>query len=389
MPIKAFARPSAYPRIGILRKGAPRPERGIGKDLEYFRFTADDPALVAEFTAIYGATPTEINIRFPYDRVDDVWSWWREEWKAGGLIHRCDGETMTLSRTPEGGYSGEPTPCPYAACAERDPRKLCRPVGRLSVFVSEFDRAAIVLVQTTSLWDILTIGENLAAVEELRGGLKGIPFVLRRKPRSISTPRPDGTRVRVMKSLLSVEIEPSWVRLLAAEMERKALPNARLSLPSPAVALPAPEEGPDVSGVDDDRLLGDVTDPFTDVFAPDDPAVDRVTGEILGEETEAAASPAEAEKAPAKPARPASTTKPAETYGPPTGSGQLQQRQWIQTEWERYFSRAQGLGVTFAFRPSPQTTSTAEWLTQLRALRDAVSAAEAQIPLFSDGADRR
>ena len=43
MPIIGLTdRPASFPQIGILRKGAPKPERGPGRDLKHFRFDTDD-----------------------------------------------------------------------------------------------------------------------------------------------------------------------------------------------------------------------------------------------------------------------------------------------------------------------------------------------------------
>ncbi|MDE2096708.1 MAG: hypothetical protein KGL39_05620 [Patescibacteria group bacterium] len=242
MPILGLTeRSAAFPRIGVIRKGAPKPnDRQPGRDLEWFRFTSEDPGAMQAFADAYGTEPTEINVMFPYQTVDEVWYAWREQWLHGGLVHRCDGEMMVIWRTDDGGYSQERTPCPKAL--DKYGKRTCKPVGRLMVVVPELQRLAIVVVQTTSLWDILTLQENLGAAEQMRGDLRGIPFILRRRPRSISTPREDGSRVRVQKSLLSIEPNPDWVRLQLAEARRLALPGARAMLAAPRLALEAPAD---------------------------------------------------------------------------------------------------------------------------------------------------
>jgi hypothetical protein len=106
------------------------------------------------------------------------------------------------------------------------------------------------MVETHSVYDIIQLPENLQAAQAMRGDLRGIPFILSRREREISTPTGDGGRARRKKSLLFIEPDPSWVARQLESMRLAALPV----LPSD---LPALTNAP--------RLL-----------------VDRQTGEILG-----------------------------------------------------------------------------------------------------------
>jgi hypothetical protein len=85
---------------------------------------------------------------------------------------------------------------------------------------------AIVTVMMTSKHDILNLHASLMAIDEARmnGSLRGIPLVLRRVEKKISTPR-DGKRVRVTKWLLQIEAQPRWVALQLQAQERAALPG--------------------------------------------------------------------------------------------------------------------------------------------------------------------
>lgn len=226
MPIKGLTtnREPAFPRIGVLRKGGVKlNEKQPGKDLTYFRFDSDDKQAVQDFEATYGKEPATINVYLPFPTPDENFQAWQEEYKAGGLVHRCDGETMTVWQTPDGKYSNEPKPCPHVGKPRTNGFTLCKPVGRLTVIIPELRRFAYVTVGTTSKNDIMELTDNLNAVYAMRGTLQGIPFRLMRRPRMISTPKPDGGRARYEKWMLSIEADPAWVNVQIASMQRAAL----------------------------------------------------------------------------------------------------------------------------------------------------------------------
>lgn len=250
MAIKGLTnrRPS-FPEIGQLRKGAPKPERGPGRDLKYFRFESDDADATARFRTVYGDEPTSIRVYLPFATAGENFEAWQEHWIAGALQHRCDGQTCVLWLQGQR-YRTDPAPCPHAALdkAERD---RCKPVGRLKVVIPELRRLAYVTVLTGSIHDIISLSEQLAALESLRGDLRGVPMILRRAPREISMPGSNGKRTRVEKWLLSIEAAPSWVDLQLAAQERAALPEGappRPLLPAPAASQETGEVWPDDEG---------------------------------------------------------------------------------------------------------------------------------------------
>src|SRR5262245_364537 len=151
--------------IGTLRKGAKKPERGIGKDLEYFRFTTEDQDVAALFEKAYGPKPIRIDIFLPFPTVDENWQAWKEEWAPGGLKHRCDGQTCVLWLTDKGTYSKQPVACPGN----------CKQVGRLTVVIPDLERIALVTVLTSSINDIIEIDRNLKGLAVLHGSLTNIP----------------------------------------------------------------------------------------------------------------------------------------------------------------------------------------------------------------------
>ena len=226
MPIKRLQRTKGqpqFPNIGKLRKGGERPSSGKapGKDLEYFRFTSDDERAVAMFEAAYGKEPQAINVYLPMPTTDENFSSWQEAWVAGGLQHRCDGETCTIWLKPDGTYSQEPKPCPGG----------CKEVGRLMVIIPELQRMAYVTAETHSINDIITITDNLNAIESIAGTLTGIPFILKRVAKEISTPAGNGKRARRTKWMLSIEVDPVWAALKFDSMHRQALTVASNDVP--------------------------------------------------------------------------------------------------------------------------------------------------------------
>lgn len=229
-------RGAQLPRLGILRKGGPKvSERQPGRDLnDHFRFECDDAAAVADFTHAYSDKPNGIRVMFYYASVSENFETWQEHHSAGALKHRCDGQTCVLWLDKDGRYQHDPIPCPSIELKRQNPqidkKHLCRPVGRLKVVIPELRRMAYVLVPTTSINDILELQSNLEAAQALRGDLRGIPFILSRRPRKVSTPGENGQRARREKWLLSIEPAPDWVRLQLVAMERAALPMAETRL---------------------------------------------------------------------------------------------------------------------------------------------------------------
>lgn len=264
MPIIGLTdRGASFPQIGILRKGAVKgvSQKGTpmpGKDLKFFRLDTKLPDVQAAFEEVYGKEPVSVRVFLPYQTPQQNMEAWREEYSASSLIHRCDGQTMTIWRTATGGYSQDPKPCPYANGTKQRTQKEpgCKPVCRLKVIVPELQRLAYLTVQSTSIHDIIELTGNLQAAYALHNDLRGIPFILRRAPRMISMPKPDGSRQRVEKWLLFLEPAPDWVSLQLSAMSHAALPV----VDGEYTALPAPARLALASGSTVDLQTGEVFD---------------------------------------------------------------------------------------------------------------------------------
>lgn len=233
---------AAFPTLGKLRKGAPRPnDRQPGVELPYWRFDGANKDIEAVFASVYGERPTEVEVLLPYARIEDNFSAWKEAWGAGGLLHRCDGETCVLWLTDDGTYSREQVPCPGG----------CKAVGRLNVLLPGLLRAGhvgYVTMETHSINDILSILGTLRATAEARGveDMRGILFILRRQFELISTPAGNGKRARRAKCMVKLVPATEWVRAQIEHLQRAALPETAADdeEAGDTLALPAEEPSP-------------------------------------------------------------------------------------------------------------------------------------------------
>ena len=269
MPIKGLTTNvrAAFPSLGTLRKGAAKPERGPGVDLDFFRFTSDRPEVARAFVEAYGEQPALLHVYIPHATVDEAFACWQEEWVAGGLMHRCDGEEMVRWRTEDGDYSDERRACPYHTGERKRTQQNpgCKAVGRLALILPELVRAGYVgyvTLLTTSINDIVSITGSLRDAAQLRAGnqhgLRGIEWVLRRQAVKISTPGSNGRRVRREKSLVRLEPAAVWVQYQIESTRAEAMGQ-----------LPAVASRPAVTEVD--ASTGEILDDGNGQFAEEEP----------------------------------------------------------------------------------------------------------------------
>jgi len=238
MPIPGLRDQQAvsFPKIGDIRKGAPKKENGqVGPDLTYFRYApiVGEELAEATFHEVYGDEPRAINVLLPFSEVSRNFETYMERHTAGALQCRGDieGGKCYMWRDDTGKMRHVPKDCPAPIC------KGCKETGRLKIIIPELQRLGYVTVHTTSKWDIIELTRNLGALCKLTGnGLQGIPLVLKRRPRKVSTPRKGGKRVRQEKWLLSIEADQRWVKAQLTAMEAAALPSY-----PPIAELPLPE----------------------------------------------------------------------------------------------------------------------------------------------------
>ena len=264
MPIPGLRDQQAlsFPKIGDIRKGSKKQENGqMGKDLTYFRYAPIEGEELAEaaFHEVYGDEPREINAFLPFDEINRNLEAYMELHTAGALQCRGDieGDKCFMWRDKASGEMQHiPKDCPMPIC------KGCKETGRLKIIIPELRRLAYVTVHTTSKWDVIELTRNLGALRKLTGnGLKGIPLVLKRRPRIVSTPRPGGKRVRQEKWLLSIEADQRWVEAQLCAMEIAALPNTHIAELSP----------PEVEEIDEETFVDEITGEIMDAEPAEEP----------------------------------------------------------------------------------------------------------------------
>lgn len=222
MPIKGLTDRESlaprFPRLGKLKKGEPKKEKAYARDLDYFRFATEQSEIMSAFVDAYGKAPNRLGVYLPYAKADENFDTWMEEWSAGGLVHRCDGETMTMHRMTDGSFSSDSEPCPYITGTRVRTKKKpgCQIIGRLSVILPALLHAGFVgyvTLETHSNHDVRSVMSSLLETERHRPqGLQGIPFTIWRQDEKISTPDGNGGRARRKKSLVKIAPEREWIQ---------------------------------------------------------------------------------------------------------------------------------------------------------------------------------
>lgn len=284
-----------WSRLGKLRKGAPKPEKGPGRELPYWRFTAEGrnaAAIEQAFAAKFGKEPTAVEVFLMAATPDEAFPSWMEFWKASSLERRCDGETCHLRRV--GAHMvREAVPCICAT--EKLPKQNCVKVGRLAVVIPALIEAGYigeVVVETHSGDDLRTLAARLSVVYQTAlqygGDLRGVPFILSREPVKMSTPRDNGERVSATKYQVRLEPAQAWTaraieQTRASSMALASGERLAIAAPEAVAALPAPRTI--------DQRTGEIDGPtWADVESSGDPinfpAVDDPTPEQAARATE-------------------------------------------------------------------------------------------------------
>lgn len=229
MPIKNLTDDTLtdrLPRLGKLRKGGEKTAKGYGPDLDHFRFTSDDPEIVAAFNAAYGQQPRELIIYLPYTNAEANFSSWCELWNASGLEHRCDSEYMSIWREGDKMCRGR-KPCPGGHEKDDPKRDAVARLEFISPQLISVGYVGTITLETHSINDIITIAGVLKGIAAKRNGnLTGIAFRLWRQQEEISVPgfgAREGQRAKVKKWLVKIAPAAEWVRHELAQARANAL----------------------------------------------------------------------------------------------------------------------------------------------------------------------
>lgn len=250
MPIAGLSnREAVDPRfveIGRLRKGAEKQGNQPGKDLSYFRYVANSryPKSAEVFAGIYGDEPTELEVFFPHDEMERVFSSWREAYGQNRLCKlRCDGARWHDWIEGDRHYHSEAGRECDLDCRDSEnkcPKCPCQYSGRLSVILKPMWKAGqigLVTVLTSSINDIAHLAAKLVQWEPLTGK----PFTLWRAPERIGVPI-KGQRAAKDSDLLHLELTDEWMQGMFALAQGRA--QAQLLAPTAQYdeSLPFDEE---------------------------------------------------------------------------------------------------------------------------------------------------
>lgn len=271
MPITGLSnREAVDPRfveIGRLRKGGEKSGGQVGKDLDYFRYVPNSryQESARVFEELYGPEPVELEIYFPFDQMERVFSSWREAYVKSGLCKlRCDGARWHDWIEGDRHYhseAGRECDLAYRDTENKCPKCPCQYSGRLQVILRPMWKAGqigLITVMTSSINDIAHLASKLVQWEPLTNK----PFTLWRASERIGVPI-QGERRAVDKSLLHLELAEDWMR----EMFFKAQDQAAVALLEepdedyPFQDLPAEDEYDDVLVEGDPFLEGEVEEP--------------------------------------------------------------------------------------------------------------------------------
>lgn len=237
MPIKGLTdRDPRHNVLGKIRKGGekksverkdkngkPYTVQIQGDDLgEVFRVTSQDAEVLKEWETVYkqsgGLLPRGIGVIFPFATLDENFTAWYEEWKTTSLIRRCDGEQQHIYLTDKNTYSKVKKPCLGCPVSGGN----CKQTGTLRFLVPAIkSRLGVFELETHSKWDIINIVETLLATETMFGTLQGIPMVLYRESRNVSTPafKEGQSRGRADKSFVKLRLRSDFAEPIIKALE--------------------------------------------------------------------------------------------------------------------------------------------------------------------------
>jgi hypothetical protein len=229
--------------LGKLRKGAEKRPNAPGRDLEYFRFTSDNDAVVRAFREAYGDKPDSLEVYFPYPNYESVFHTARELFGQNHLLkEQCDG--MYITQRQDGYKMARGRWLCEKKCKDTESSPPCpdcplQQIGRLSVILTPLFFAGFpgtVTLETHSWHDLGHIASQLAHYEPLTGRA----FRVYRQETRIGRPdKKNNKRAATDKWLVKIEPTQETAILLIEDAQRKA----RQALGAGAAPAPRLEAG--------------------------------------------------------------------------------------------------------------------------------------------------
>jgi hypothetical protein len=261
---------TAFPEVGILRKGGPK-EKGkskegreidvMGKDLnDRFRsvFHPGTADIQMKFFTLYQTyQPTQVRAMMPFRSVWRNWTCFYEAHQGGCMIAKADQQHVISLRHPTTKEYIIRDSQPFTAFTPGTPLEFngqvikLKPVGRLRLFLPEMRRFVTFLLKTTSFYDSLNVEQHLAAIQAIAnaingGNAAGIPFLVYRREAEITWKQ---SRIKKWLVYLEIDADSDWgqqamERLLKAGLPTHWTPASTLAVPD-ETALDLADDEPD------------------------------------------------------------------------------------------------------------------------------------------------
>lgn len=244
------------PRIGTIRKGAPKPQKGPGKDLDHFRLDRADPSIVAAWNEVLGPEPKAISGILPYADPQENLSIWDELWQGKRLLWRGDGERLhvQLNGASYVRYAPGSGPEQPAAAGQMVNKLKVARVSRLRLLLPQLGAAGIFEVMSSSAIDADELWANLMWIKSIVATLQGAPVTVFRAERQFNVRQDNGDTMIVKKYMLHMMLDGrSLSALLPAPTAGPLLapPVMPAALPAPAGPLLADDDAPEEGDYED------------------------------------------------------------------------------------------------------------------------------------------
>ena len=233
------------PRIGVIRKGAPKPERGPGRDLDYFRLDRAEQSVVTAWNEVLGREPKAISGILPYADPAENLSIWDELWQGKRLLWRGDGERLHVQLIGNS-YArfapGEGPAQPAAAGQMVDKLKVAR-ISHLRILLPQLRIAGIFEIMSSSAIDADELWSNLMWIRSTVPTLQGAPVTVFRAARQFNVAQADGKTMAVTKHMLHMMLDGRYIDALLPAPG--APPQLAAVQPAPALPSGQVDESPD------------------------------------------------------------------------------------------------------------------------------------------------
>lgn len=235
------------PRIGVIRKGAPKPERGPGRDLDYFRLDRAEQSVITAWNDTLGREPKAISGILPYADPAENLSIWDELWQGKRLLWRGDGERLhvKLDGNAYVRYApGEGPAQPAAAGQMVDKLKVAR-ISHLRILLPQLRIAGIFEIVSSSAIDADELWANMMWIRSTVATLQGAPVTVFRAARQFNVAQADGKTMAVTKHMLHMMLDGRYLEALLPSPVTGA-PQLAPVQPPPALASGIEDDAPDI-----------------------------------------------------------------------------------------------------------------------------------------------